>query len=60
MRLVWTEPAIADRLAIYDYMEAESLRAAAEIDELFMGAAERLRAYPEIGRPGRAFPAPVS
>ncbi|MHB1531196.1 type II toxin-antitoxin system RelE/ParE family toxin [Acidithiobacillus sp.] len=53
MRLVWTEPAIADRIAIYDYFEVENPRTAAEMDERFMDAAERLRAYPEMGHPGR-------
>ncbi len=33
MRLVWTEPAIADRMAIYDHFEVENPRMAAEMDE---------------------------
>lgn len=53
MKLVWTAPAIADRSVIYDYIDKENPRAAAELDEGFMGSAERLRSYPEIGRPGR-------
>lgn len=53
MKLVWTAPAIADRSVIYDYIDKENPRAAAELDEGFMGSPERLRSYPEIGRPGR-------
>lgn len=53
MRLAWTEPAIADRIAIYDYIETENPRAAADLDDEFMRAADRLRSHPEIGRPGR-------
>jgi toxin ParE1/3/4 len=51
--LVWTESAMADRNAIYDYIEAENLRAAAALDERFVQAAKRLARRPQIGRPGR-------
>lgn len=53
MKLVWTAPAIGDRRAIYDYVDAENPRAAAELDEQFERAANLLRTHPEMGRPGR-------
>ena len=53
MKLAWTYPAIADRIAIFDYVDAENPRAAAELDEQFEAAARRLLDYPEIGRVGR-------
>lgn len=53
MRLVWTNPALRDRGAIYDYIEADSPRAAVELDRIFAKAAERLLSHPRMGRPGR-------
>lgn len=53
MRLVWTEPAIADRHAIYDHIEADNPAAAARLDARFAQTANRLRDHPEMGRPGR-------
>jgi toxin ParE1/3/4 len=53
LKLVWTASAFADRLAIYDYIEAENPRAAVALDERFAQAADRLREHPEMGRPGR-------
>ncbi len=53
MRLVWTEPALADRNAIYDYIEPENPRAAASLDNRFMQAAKRLSRHAQMGRPGR-------
>lgn len=53
MKLIWTSQAVEDRRAIYDYIDTENPRAAAELDEQFMLAADRLRAYPEMGRLGR-------
>ena len=53
MKLVWTGPALLDRRAIYDYIETDSPRAAAELDQLFTQAAARLLAYPHMGREGR-------
>ena len=53
MRLVWTAPALADRIAIYDYIDADSPWAAAELDEQFAAAAEHLLRHPEMGRAGR-------
>jgi addiction module RelE/StbE family toxin len=53
MKLVWTPEAIADRRAIYIYIEAENPLAALELDEHFTQRAAQLRAHPMIGRPGR-------
>jgi plasmid stabilization system protein ParE len=53
MKLVWTNSALEDRRTIYDYIDAENPRAAAELDELFKQAADRLCIYPKMGRPGR-------
>lgn len=53
MKLVWTAQAVEDRGTIYDYIDAENPRAAAELDEQFMLTASRLLTHPEIGRPGR-------
>ena len=53
MKLSWTPEAIADRDAIFDYIEADNPAAAAALDELFSEKAERLTDHPKIGRPGR-------
>ena len=53
MKLYWTAEAIADRIDIYDYVEADNPAAALALDELFSKAAERLQHHPMIGRVGR-------
>lgn len=53
MRLVWDSFALADRRAIYDYIEPEDPRAAVRIDERLSGAVTRLSDFPHSGRPGR-------
>ena len=53
MRLLWTPEAIADRDAIYDYIEPDNPRAALALDELFSEKASRLTDHPALGRPGR-------
>jgi addiction module RelE/StbE family toxin len=53
MNLEWSAFAIADREAIFDYIEADSPRAAVEIDNRIQEAIEVLIEFPEIGRPGR-------
>ena len=53
MKLSWTPEAIADRDAIFDYIEADNPAAAAVHDELFSEKAERLTDHPKLGRPGR-------
>ena len=53
MKLYWTLEAIADRYAIFDYIEADNPAAALALDELFSEKAERLADHPKLGRPGR-------
>ena len=53
MRLVWTQHALADRDAIFKYIEAENPRAAVNVDDQIVAAVRRLLDFPESGRPGR-------
>ena len=52
MRVVWTPEALQDRVDVWDYIAADSPRAAARMDELFSGAAAKLADHPKLGRPG--------
>jgi toxin ParE1/3/4 len=49
----WTPEALADRHAIYDYIEADNPNAAVSLDERFSVAASRLSGHPYLGRHGR-------
>ena len=53
MRLTWTFEALADRNAIYSYIEGDNPRAALKLDELFAKRAAHLVSRPTIGRKGR-------
>ncbi|HCT7986353.1 TPA: type II toxin-antitoxin system RelE/ParE family toxin [Serratia liquefaciens] len=53
MKLRWTDPAIADRMAIYDYLASKNPIAAAEIDALISAAASQLSRNPSSGKVGR-------
>jgi toxin ParE1/3/4 len=53
VKLAWTPQALADRRAIYDYVEADNPRAALALDQLITEKAGRLVDHPKIGRPGR-------
>ena len=53
MKLYWAAEAIADRVDVYDYIEADNPEAAVVLDELFSKAAERLQIHPMLGRAGR-------
>lgn len=53
MRLEWSLFALADREAIFDYIEADSPRAAIVVDDRIQQHVEQLRQFPESGRPGR-------
>lgn len=53
MKIVWSLFAITDREAIFNYIEADSPRAAARIDDLIEAQVDALTAFPETGRPGR-------
>ncbi|BAO35973.1 MULTISPECIES: type II toxin-antitoxin system RelE/ParE family toxin [Serratia] len=52
MKLTWTEPAIADRLAIYEWLELKNPAAAAENDAKIADAAARLVHHPPAGKRG--------
>lgn len=53
MRLEWAALAVADREHIYAFIEADNPRAAVEVDTRFDTAVDRLRLFPNSGRPGR-------
>jgi addiction module RelE/StbE family toxin len=53
MLLEWSVFALADREAIFDYIEADSPRAAIAVDERIQARVEGLGKFPEMGRPGR-------
>ncbi len=53
MKIVWSLLAISDREAIFDYIEADSPRAAARIDDQIEAQVDQLATLPESGRPGR-------
>jgi addiction module RelE/StbE family toxin len=53
MVLEWSVFALADRDAIFDYIEADSPRAAISTDDRIRACVERLLQFPEMGRPGR-------
>ena len=52
MRVYWTPEAVADRVAIWDYLEERNPQAAVGMDQLFSAAADRLADFPEHGRTG--------
>lgn len=51
--LFWTPESIADREAIYDFIEADNPMAALTLDEQFSKQAVLLLDQPGLGRPGR-------
>jgi addiction module RelE/StbE family toxin len=53
MLLQWSAFALADREAIFDYIEADSPRAAIAVDERIRTCVEGLVRFPEMGHPGR-------
>lgn len=53
MRLTWSAPAVADRMAMFDFIEAENPAAAIRVDERVEAAVQQLRDFPNLGRPGR-------
>ena len=52
-RVYWTAEAIADRHAVYDYIEADNPAAAVELDTQFDLKAAMLLSHPRMGRKGR-------
>lgn len=53
MNLFWTRPAREDRREIYEFIAADSVRAARKMDLIFAEKADILTRFPELGRPGR-------
>jgi toxin ParE1/3/4 len=53
VKFVWLEPALNDRIAIFEHIEPENPRAAEELDIEFEKAAARISRHPDMGRPGR-------
>jgi len=53
MILEWSVFALADRDAIFDYIEADSPRAAVAVDIRIQECVEKLTHFSEMGRPGR-------
>lgn len=53
MVLEWSAFAFTDREAIFDYIEADSPRAAISTDDRIKECVENLARFPEMGRPGR-------
>ena len=53
MRVVWTPEAEQDRDEVWEYIAADSVTAAARMDQLFSDTAAQLVDFPELGRPGK-------
>ena len=53
MKIEWSRFALADRDEIFDYIEAESPKAAVRIDACFVDQVKSLIAFPNQGRQGR-------
>lgn len=53
MKLVWTLAARVDRLAIFNFIAADNVSAAATLDTLFDQRASKLLDMPSVGRKGR-------
>jgi toxin ParE1/3/4 len=51
--LEWSPYALADRNAIFDYIEADNPRAAIRIDNRIRKCVNSLARFPEMGRKGR-------
>jgi addiction module RelE/StbE family toxin len=53
MNLVWTKTARADRREVFEYIQADSPRAAIKMDLIFSEKAAILTRFPDMGRLGR-------
>ena len=53
MRLEWSAYAIEDRVAIFEYIEADNPQAAVTVDDRIRLQVEQLIRHPESGRIGR-------
>jgi plasmid stabilization system protein ParE len=50
MKVAWSEPAVADLVAIHDYIARDSPQYAQRFVERLIAAAEPLETFPELGR----------
>ena len=55
MRMEWSAYALADRIAIFDYIEADSPQAAIAVDERISEQLQVLARFPQSGRKGRVY-----
>jgi plasmid stabilization system protein ParE len=53
MKILWTRSARIDRSEIFQFIEADSIRAACKMDDIFASKAALIAKFPQIGRPGR-------
>lgn len=53
MKLAWSNRATTDRLAIFIWIAEDNPQAAADVDDRIEAAAQRLKDFPNSGRPGR-------
>jgi addiction module RelE/StbE family toxin len=53
VKVRWTPEAEDDRAQIFDYIAADSPRAAVKMDEIFSKSAARLEDHPKLGHAGR-------
>lgn len=53
MKVTWSAFALSDRDGIFSHIEAENIVAAIAVDQRIASTAQRLRDFPESGRPGR-------
>ncbi|QJU56971.1 type II toxin-antitoxin system RelE/ParE family toxin [Sphingomonas sp. AP4-R1] len=53
MKLAWSNRAATDRMAIFVWIAEDNPQAAADVDERIEAAAQRLKDFPNSGRPGR-------
>jgi toxin ParE1/3/4 len=50
MRVAWSEPAVADLVAIHDYIARDSPHYAQRFVERLVAAVEPLESFPQLGR----------
>jgi toxin ParE1/3/4 len=50
MKVAWSEPAVADLVAIHDYIARDSPQYAQRFVERLIAAAEPLESFPQLGR----------
>jgi toxin ParE1/3/4 len=53
LKIVWSVFALSDRDGIFTHIEADNPTAAIVADERIVASTNRLRDFPESGRPGR-------